>query len=502
MTVNPLLRRGFETGWIQKFFNAPFDPLNVMLAMRTKLMLDAIDEMGHSYNLLRSIGFGWIDFGDIPGELPGDPDSYVPPGIQGSIDIVPAAGGPAPGEPGAGSPLPGEPGYVPPDLTAEQLAQLEASEASATTLDEAEAAQATAEMQSLANLESEIVAQGAAAGIVGDAGYVSGVGGAYGVGGSDASAIPDSMAAPWGYVDQGLFTGKPGYSGSNAGGWDCCLDETDPASFVSIVYTTLAMAVDETQELSIQGIKDGCPADLYEWSCLSLGGDVTPISGVTTIYTAPAGGAECVTPQIVALYCNGVQVDTISIDIEPCPTSCAIGYTSQQMATNGTQTLSAVPTGEGCGAAAYTWAITSGGGTLNTAEGDTVIYTAPATNASCANNPTIALYCDAVLQDTLLLAINAVTALQVVRECKNRTCPVPCTAYTNCGYCYRDFSCNGTRYPDGNTANCVCLSLGTWDTFGQVGSGTCITGAGVPEGFTDLRSSAQILAGCCPMQLL
>lgn len=83
--TSPLLQKGFDQGWIERFFNEPFDPICVMLAMRTKLLLDIIDEEGRSYNLLRSIGMGWVDLGDIEGEEPGDPNSYIPPCLDGPL---------------------------------------------------------------------------------------------------------------------------------------------------------------------------------------------------------------------------------------------------------------------------------------------------------------------------------------------------------------------------------------------------------------------------------
>lgn len=109
----PLLRKGFEQGWIQRFILLPFDPICIMLALRAKLLLDAVDEFGHSYNLIRSLGLGWIDFGDLPGEEPGDPDSYLPPGIDVPIDYPDQPPPPSPGEPGY-VPGPGDPGYIPP----------------------------------------------------------------------------------------------------------------------------------------------------------------------------------------------------------------------------------------------------------------------------------------------------------------------------------------------------------------------------------------------------
>ncbi len=103
---NPLLERGLLTGWMRQFMNDPFDPICIMLAMRARLMLDLIDELGHSYNLIRAIGYGFIDFEEIPGEEPGDPGDYYPPGIDNPIDTPEDGITPPPG--------PGDPGYVPP----------------------------------------------------------------------------------------------------------------------------------------------------------------------------------------------------------------------------------------------------------------------------------------------------------------------------------------------------------------------------------------------------
>jgi len=114
--ANPLLLKGFTSGWIPRFINEPFDPLCVMLAMRCKAMLDLVDQEGHSYNLIRKLGFGFIDFGEVPDEEPGDPGAYYPPEIDNPIDYpdIPTPPGPDPGEPGYMEPMPGEPGYIPP----------------------------------------------------------------------------------------------------------------------------------------------------------------------------------------------------------------------------------------------------------------------------------------------------------------------------------------------------------------------------------------------------
>ncbi len=81
--------------------------------------------------------------------------------------------------------------------------------------------------------------------------------------------------------------------------------------------------------------------------------------------------------------------DSITFISAPCCDDAAVlevGYTTLAMACSGSQTLTAVG-----GCAPYGWSKT-GGGTLTPA-GDTLtaLYTAPATNAECANNPTITL---------------------------------------------------------------------------------------------------------------
>lgn len=80
-----------------------------------------------------------------------------------------------------------------------------------------------------------------------------------------------------------------------------------------------------------------------------------------------------------------------------------VGYTTQQMAINGTQTLAAIG-GEGC---SLDWEIVSGGGSLSASSGSSVVYTAPSTNPNCVNNPTITLSCQGAVVASLSIAINA-----------------------------------------------------------------------------------------------
>jgi hypothetical protein len=196
----------------------------------------------------------------------------------------------------------------------------------------------------------------------------------------------------------------------------------------------------------------------------------------------------------------------------------SIGYTTTQMSTSGTQTLTVVDAVSG---ATYTWAITSGGGSLSTDTGTSTVYTAPATNANCSNNPTISLSCEiaavgcvagsaATVIDTLEIAVNAYTAGSAI----GRKCII-----TNIGYCALGYgglwywyalagsayalSCNGSE------------SLSATTTKGSAGNATCSTSQAYAEAqalsalgcatwdtWTDLRSAADKANGCCPAQLM
>lgn len=474
MTENPLLLKGFTSGWIQKFFNEPLDPICVMLAMRTRLMLDVIDEMGHSYNLLRNLGLGWIDFGEVPGEVPGNPSDYYPPGIDNPIVIAQPVITPGPGEPGYvppklgepgyGVPMPGEPGYVPPGP--------------------GEPGYMPPPTPTPPGGWPEIPTIGAPRAGIGGA-QVAGGGGSIGSG-------------AFGFGPGDLFPG-PARSGAPAGGGggiNCCLDKDNQAAYVHIDYTTLEMDCGETQALTVGGYNPVCDELWYEWAALSIGGSVSPIAGYTTVFTAPASGVDCKTPQTIALYCNETQVSSIEISIGTCPTDAAIGYTTQQMSVNGTQTLTAVPGAAGCGEATFDWAITSGGGSLSASTGASVIYTAPATNAECANNPTISLSCGGVELDTLEIAVSNTgfsPGLSAARNCCQFQQYPP-----NWYNCTREWNCYSGFVTQGVDARCT--SYCGWPDHVDFHNTDCSAYGGV--GMQDRRTAQMKTQGCCPSILL
>jgi len=314
---NPLLLRGFTSGWINKFMNEPFDPLCVMLAMRAKLMLDVIDELGHSYNLLRAIGYGFIDFGDIPGEEPGDPGDYYPPEIDNPIDFpeIPTPPGPEPGEPGYVPPGPGEPGYVPPVPGPGEPGYVPPMPG-----------------------EPGYVPPGP-----GEPGYVPGPGEE---GYTEPGTTPNTHTGggPGGGAPWGSGRGPGDLGGSVTGGGrvtpesgDPCADMDDPLLTVSFSYTTQQMAVSETQGFAVTGNHPRWSYENYTWK-VSGGGGMLEVSGegsgdpiygpeeddydpdavlyaFEVIYTAPPENALCVKNPTIELWCGGALMASLAIAV-------------------------------------------------------------------------------------------------------------------------------------------------------------------------------------------
>lgn len=270
---NPLLFRAFHQGWIHRFFQTPFDPLCIMLAMRCRLLLDLIDELGHSYNLIRGLGYGFIDFGDIPGEEPGDPGDYVDPYTDTDIDFpdVDPQPGDAPGQDGYVPPGPGDPGYTEPSAPP-------------------------------------------------PAGY--GAGSAP----SGLSSSPGDLggaASPGGTTNPVPFTP--------------CADKDDPEQTVTFSYTTQGMAVDETQDFSVTGNHPRYAYVNYVWKISGGGGSLTrsggdppdPIYGPEeddydpeavmygfgVTYTAPPDNAECAKNPTIELWCEGDLMASLDVAI-------------------------------------------------------------------------------------------------------------------------------------------------------------------------------------------
>ena len=414
--------QGFRSGWLQRFFWQPFDPLCIMLAMRTKLLLDAIDELGHSYNLMRIL----VNRADVP------------------IPIVP------PIEPPGGNPTvppyvyPPGPPYVPP-------------------------------------------------------------GGGGGGGGGDWNPTPPPPG--YGGYPPGSGGGGPGCHGGGA--WVCCMMPYPPATSVTIGYTTLEMNCGESQELTIEGAYPTCGLDTYTWELVPVQGSIVPGS-FSAIYTAPAGGGDCSPSQKINLYCYDALIASITITIASEPVSATIAYTSLQMQKNEEQELVAVASGEFCSGDAFSWAIVAGGGSLSAETGEHVVYTAPATNENCANNPTITLSFGAIVLDSISLAINAYTgataAWKRTKACKNgcqvangqTICMIGCTSIPGYYCC----ACASFRYKCSNVYLDMADSSGSSSTSLSNCEAAWPVWCGADPATVDLRTSLMKTQGCCPAGLL
>lgn len=218
-------------------------------------------------------------------------------------------------------------------------------------------------------------------------------------------------------------------------------------------------------------------------------------------------------------FCLGEGHNPNCSDCDSCTQAAyppVISYTTQQMAINGTQNLSAT----GGGGQPYTWSITSGGGSLSktvTLSGETTVYTAPATNAQCANNPTIQVkdYCNHTA--TLKIAINAVTGdtWAIWQNAFDGVHP-GCPDHPNTVWRGKRWRCNGTYWIDvGICSACcpphgTCVQCPTCDPACEAPlspTGCCVYTANCADGqcvakYKDVRTAAMKTNGCCPYQLL
>jgi len=284
-------------------------------------------------------------------------------------------------------------------------------------------------------------------------------------------------------------------------------------------YTKTNMVVDEQQTLYVKdsnGDTVDCP--ITTWTLDGVG-SLSNSVGPTTVYTAPdysEAGADSAT---ITLWCGGAVKDTLVISIaHSCDCLDTISYTSLQMTVNQQQTLSASGMqSDEC----YSWAITSGGGSLSALTGKSVIYTAPASNANCSSNPTITLSCGGVVIDTIKIAVTALTTETcgwLITYTNSTQCPNcrdgPCSAWGSEWSwdvkAYRfALACNSnlssSQYTDTSSTKPTCdeakaVARGVARTNLQLTYGLCT--AMVWDVYCDDRTSAQKTAGCCPAALL
>ena len=218
--------------------------------------------------------------------------------------------------------------------------------------------------------------------------------------------------------------------------------------------------------------------------------------------------------------CIGTDPDCVACYNCP-PSTLSIGYTTQQMAVNGTQTLTVNKKG---GGGPYSWSIIAGGGSLSAYSGTSVVYTASSTNTSCLNNPTIQLTDFCENKATLKIAVNASASVEEAYQAysciMDETCyeGVPLRCVYQCAvvdiYGYKcdgtvksylhGCACGGSSSYGGNPCTeetCAWLAINANCT---VGCTTCLDAANTCGHGTpiDSRTAGMIVAGCCPASLL
>jgi len=277
---HPKLQESFVQGWTALFFNEPFDPICMMLAMRVRSLLDLIDELWHSYNLYRFFPLEtWEPITPPPGP-PGPPPPTpilivpwdVPPWV-----IVPPDPLILPGVSPGGVPTlgPEGPGTFDPETDPEDD-----------------------DGPGRTGGPSINIFEGP-----GDdwPGFGGGPGGGTYYGGG-LSPGPDSGSSGGGETTP--YTG-PGP----------CQDKDDPEETIVIGYTTLQMGVDEEQALSVVGYHPRWAGSNYTWEIESGGGTLSESSEYSILYTAPATNPDCDLNPAINLLCLGEIVDTIHIAI-------------------------------------------------------------------------------------------------------------------------------------------------------------------------------------------
>lgn len=220
--------------------------------------------------------------------------------------------------------------------------------------------------------------------------------------------------------------------------------------------------------------------------------------------------------------CGCIEIESSCSD--PACQTAVISYTTQQMGGDEVQTLTVTNPVAGC---TYDWNISAGSGSLSASTGTSVDYTAPTTNADCANNPTITVGSGGLTSDTLNIAVNTYTAnpnyvaYNEVSHHQTDPCSYNIAAYThNCASVELNLleTCSYCSGITRGTCEPCCMGFiysppgcdGNWDCNGiictmakVIADCTSCGGTGCAEGDTnDTRDPSYIAAGCCPAGLL
>lgn len=193
--------------------------------------------------------------------------------------------------------------------------------------------------------------------------------------------------------------------------------------------------------------------------------------------------------------------------LNPCG-EMSIGYTSAQMMTGTSQTLTVQ---NGDPHSVYRYEL-SGGGTLKDTGNETMQYTAPDTNPNCENNPTITVRDKRTGAVCARLKISVSSAsvsgsayriLYVSDSLFQSPCRVGYSG--DCGdlwwsWWYWTYDCQGAGTPSSPTASVFC-----WQNIGPCPPGvTCWSNASsiCNQDPIDLRTEEQKQQGCCPSAIM
>ncbi|KKN16176.1 hypothetical protein LCGC14_0978480 [marine sediment metagenome] len=447
--------RGLRIGALKEAFSTPFDALNIMLAMKTKMVLNLMDQCGHTIGAIRE---------KCP-KLFGDEFMFPEGGDPSDSDIIWAIR----------FHIMPYINYSTGEMTDEWYMEWN---------------------EKHPHLEPYPLS---------------------------FNFAPNSMAASsWFYRSPfsltSIFPGPPSTSMRRYGSlWNCCKKTSDPTADVTIGYTTLTMDPDDVQNLTVTDVLGTCPTDIYTWQIESGDGALDVLEGTAVTFTAPSGSGGCAQPAVINLLCNSVQVDSISIVINPCPVAATINYTTLGMAVDEVQALSVTVSSWGCGTPTYDWAIASGGGSLSSPTGATVDYTAPSSNPECANNATIELSCDGNLIDSITIAVNGDMVNDPAYGIWNYSFNTCCGTQST-EWCPADFNCSGNFYSNPSITfekvwkdtRCfdpvidVTINKCNNDTLTTCScpGSTCMQDYWDSVGFTgiykDVRTGTQKTNGCCP----
>jgi len=258
---------------------------------------------------------------------------------------------------------------------------------------------------------------------------------------------------------------------------------------ITISPTSAVIIRNSSQELSVVNAVEGCS---YTWGILSGGGTLSTTVGTSTVYNAPS----IATVATIYISVQGMICAYATITVELGCESASIGYTGDTISCGNTKILAVL---NGDPAITYTWGIISGGGSIEKIDATYAIYTAPADNPNCDLNPIIALLAGSFTCDLLSLAVNGASGVAGYYVNK-----IKCYSGYYCYEFYQALYCNGSVEVAIRSRSCGGTWISCWDQDEEghafYNDAICI---GCTElGYHDLRSEAQLSAGCCPAQLL